>query len=708
MKKIQFFVVPAMLLGALSTVIARSNNRTSNINNCRGVNRSPPNCKYGLTSTSSQALSLIIAITGISTVPVMAEQPTSVQEMDDLVVTATRLATPRGEIASSVTVISAEDIERKQYRSVAQALRSVPGLHVVQSGGPGQQTSIFMRGTNSSHTLVLIDGIEATDPSSPEGAVDFSNLQLNNIERIEIVRGPQSTLYGSDAIGGVIHIITRRGAGRLHGAAKAEGGSANTFNKQASAAGSTDSVNYSIGVTHIDTDADSVTPARMRNGAAAEDDGYENWTGSARLGVAVSDTLELNLFGRYIKSETQLDPELEEPVYGGGTTEDRDARLDQTERLLRVEAKAQLLDGLWEATLSTSYTDFDRKNYNDRQSSAETKTRTNFNGEKLKFELKNDLYLTDEHTFTLGLETEKETMESGGFSDFGGFVLGQESNADARNNAAYAQDQFSYGRRIFGTFGLRYDKHDDFGSKLTYRVAPVYVHRKTSTRIKASVGTGFKAPTLFQTDGFTPNNYGSVYRGNPDLKPEESFGWEVGLEQLFWDERINLGVTYFKNNIDNLRLVVYDSSFNSTYENINKANIKGVEFFIHTQLLKSLAVRVNYTYTDAEDGNTGEQLLRRPKHKADFDIEYQPIPKASINLAVHYISDSKDISRASATGATIDGDDYTVFNITAGYTINKRWRVFGRVDNVTDEHYEPADGFQAPGRSMIAGAEIKL
>jgi len=653
---------------------------------------------------SLQTVALFINITGIAAAPAMAEQSLSVREMDDLVVTATRLATPRGELASSVTVITAEDIKRKQYRSVTQALRSVPGLHIVQTGGPGQQTSVFMRGANSNHTLVLIDGIEASDPSSPNGAVDFSNLWLDNIERIEIVRGAQSTLYGSDAIGGVIQITTRRGAGKLHGAAKAEGGSDNTFNQQASAAGASNSMNYSLGVIHVDTDADSVTPSRLRNDVSAEDDDYENWTTSARLGVDVSDTLEMNFFGRYIDSETKLDPELE--MFGFGTTEDRDARLEQTEYLLRGEATAQLLDGLWEATFSTSYTDFDRKNRNDRQSPNETLTRTRFEGDKLKFELKNDLYLTDEHTFTLGLETEKENMDSGGFSDFGGFVVGEESNADSRNNAVYAQDQFSYGGHLFGTIGGRYDKYDDFGSEVTYRFAPVYVLRKTGTRIKGSVATGFKAPTLFQTDGFTPNNFGSFYRGNPNLDPEESFGWEAGFEQLLWNERINLGVTYFKSDIDDLMQVVFDPSFNSTYENIDKADIKGIESFIHAQLLKSLSANTNYTYTDADDNNTGEKLLRRPKHKADLDIQYQPIAKASINLTVNYVSDYDDISRE--TGGTIKGDDYTVLDIAAEYAISKRWRVFGRVENVTDEHYEPADGFQAPDRGMIAGAELKL
>jgi len=668
--------------------------RTTNIRNSKqdSIGRSP------------QAIGLLIIFAGIGTTPVMAELPTSAQEMDDLVVTATRLATPRGELASSVTVITAEDIQRRQFRSVPQALRSVPGLHVVQTGGPGQQTSVFMRGANSNHTLVLIDGVEVSDPSSPAGAVDFSNLWLDNIERIEIVRGPQSTLYGSDAIGGVIQITTRRGEGKLHGAGKLEGGSDNTVNQQASAAGSTDRVNYSFGVTHTDTDGDSVTPARLRNGVSAEDDNYENWTTSARLGMAVSDTLEVTVFGRYIDSETDLDPELE--MFGFGTTEDRDARLEQTEYLLRGEATAQLLDGLWEATFSTSYTDYDRKNRNDRQSPTETLTRTSFDGDKLKFELKNDFYPVDAHILTLGLETEKENMDSGGFSDFGGFFIGEETNADARNKAVYTQDQFSYGERIFGTIGMRYDDYDGFGSEVTYRVAPVYVHRQTNTRLKASVGTGFKAPTLFQTDGFTPNNFGSFYRGNPDLDPEKSVGWEIGIEQKLWSERLSFGATWFKSDIDDLMQVVFDPSFNSSYENIDNADIQGAETFVRIQPLESLAVQLDYTYTDAEDDDSGERLLRRPKHKLDLDVEFRPLSRASLNLAVNYVSDYKDISRESS--GIIDGDDYAVLDVAADYQLNKQWRLFGRVENATDEHYEPADGFQASDRGLFAGAELKL
>lgn len=671
----------------------------------RGTQKKP-NRKNSYPALSGGIRATLALVTGMAcmTTPVMAEQTGSPQEMDDLVVSATRLATPRRQVASSVSVITAEDIQRRQFRSVSGALRSVPGLHVVRSGGPGQQTSVFMRGSNSNHTLVLIDGIEATDPSSPAGAVDFSNLVLDNIERIEVVRGPQSTLYGSDAIGGVIHITTRRGEGDLHGAAKLEGGSDSTFNQQASVAGSNERINYSFGVTHTDTDGDSVTPSRLRNGASAEDDNYENWTTSAKIGMEVTDTVELNLVGRYIDSDTDLDPELES--FGFGTTEDRDAKLDQTEYLLRGEAKAQLLDGLWDATFSTSYTNFDRDNKNDRQSANETLTRTNFEGDKLKFELKNDFYVHDEHTLTLGVETEKEEMDSGGFSDFGGFIVGEETGADARNSAVYAQDQFSVGDSLFGTAGMRFDDHDGFGTEVTYRVAPVYVHGKTGTRLKASVGTGFKAPTLFQTDGFTPNNFGSFYRGNPNLDPEESFGWEVGIEQALWGERINLGVTWFKSDIDDLMQVVFDQFLNSTYENIDEADIHGAEAFIHATPFDPLTVRLDYTYTDAEDDDTGDRLLRRPKHKLDMDVGYRPVPKASINLALNLVSDYADISRES--GNTINGDDYVVLAVTAEYDINRQWRVFGRVENLTDEHYEPADGFQESDRGVFAGAELKL
>jgi vitamin B12 transporter len=654
------------------------------------------------------ALSAAVALlAGAARLPAAApldSQPEPAQVMNELVVSATRLATPRDEVASSVTVITAEDIRRRQFRSVPHALRSVPGLHVAPTGGTGQQTSVFVRGANSNHTLVLIDGIEISDPASPSGAVDFSNLWLDNVERIEVLRGPQGTLYGSDAIGGVINITTRRGEGPLQAQGRLEAGSDGRFDQQASLAGATANGDYSFAVMHVDTDGNSVTPARLRAGVPAEDDGYQNLTASARLGAAFGEALEMSIFARYIDSRTDLDPELE--MFGAGTTEDRDARLDQTEYLLRGEANALLLDGLWDATLSASYTDTERHNRNDRQQPAETLTRTRFDGDKLKFELKNDLYPSDAHILTLGAETEKESMKSGGFSDFGGFVIGEQTGADARNSAVYGQDQFSYAERLFGTVGLRYDHYDSFGSEVTYRVAPLYLHRSTGTRLKGSVSTGFKAPTLFQTDGFTPNNFGSFYRGNPDLDPEKSFGWEIGFEQTAWQERLGLGATWFQSRIDDLMQVVFDPSFNSTYQNIDKADIRGVESFIDLQPFDAVQLGLDYTWTDAEDHDTGEPLLRRPKHKFDLDLEYRPLPAASVNLGLTYVADYKDISRQ--TSSVVNGDDYAVVDLAVAYRFNQTWRVSGRIDNLTDAHYEPADGFQAPDRAVFAGVELSL
>ena len=231
------------------------------------------NNRRGLAVASPAAIGLLMAGAAIAAAPVLAEQAGNAREMDDLVVTATRLATPRGELASSVTVITAEEIQRRQYRSVPHALRSVPGLHVVQTGGPGQQTSVFMRGANSNHTLVLIDGVEASDPSSPAGAVDFSNLWLDNVERIEIVRGPQSTLYGSDAMGGIINIITKRGEGPPTARARFMGGSYGTTRDAVSVSGGTCRYDYSLSGSYFYADGFSAASERL---GAVEDDHHRH------------------------------------------------------------------------------------------------------------------------------------------------------------------------------------------------------------------------------------------------------------------------------------------------------------------------------------------------------------------------------------------------------------------------------------------------
>jgi len=623
---------------------------------------------------------------------------------DTIVVTATRAPTPRQQLGSAVTVISSEEIQRKQFRTVNEALRTVPGLHVVQSGGVGQQTSVFMRGASSNHTLVLIDGIEISDPGSPTGAVDFANLMLENVERIEIVRGPQSTLYGSDAIGGVINIIMKRGTGETTASATLEIGSDSTRNPSVVVSGEQGEFNYSASASYLETDGDSVTPKRLRMGVPGEDDGYRNTSISSRLGWTPSDILEFNLVTRFVKSDTDIDPELF--MFGTGTTEDRDAKLKQDSQFIRGDTNLTLLDGLWDASFATSYTNYDRKSRNDRTDPfIETLDHTDFEGKKLKFEIKNTFYVHDDHIATLGLETEKEETESSGFTDFAGFVISRDTDADARTNAVYLQDQFTYGERISGTVGARMDDHDQFGSKATWQATSSYNHTPTYTRLTGSIGTGYKAPSLEQLYGFAPNNFFSAFRGNPNLDPEESFSWDIGVEQALAGGRVKLGATFFKSKIDDLIQTIFLPSFDSTPVNIDEADIKGIETFATAQISPNIYTRIDYTYTDAED-DKGKQLLRRPRDKASLGIDYQPTPTASVSFAMEHIGRMTDIDRV--TGSRIKPASYTVMDLTGTLTVNRNFKVFGKIKNLADKRYEPADGFEAPDRAFFAGIQATM
>ncbi len=652
---------------------------------------------------------LVAATTLLFPPPVPAADPPPDDTWEEIVVTATRLPTPRARVASSMTVITADDIERRQLRTVPQALQTVPGLHVVQSGGPGQQTSVFMRGANSNQTLVLIDGVEANDPSNPTGAMDLSNLLVDNIERIEIVRGPQSGLYGSKAIGGVINIITRKGEGRPTYSARLEGGSDDTRHPRAGVSGAAGVFAYSASLTYLNTDGNSVTPKRFRDGAKKENDSYRNWTGSVRFDWTPVEILETSAVARYIREDkTNTDPEIES--FGFGTTEDPDAFLRSNQLYLRGQGKIALFGGIWDATLGVSYTDYDRKSRNDRNDPfTETLDRSNFEGDKLKFEWKNDLYLHDDHIITVGAETEKENSDSHGFTDFAGFRLFQETDADDRISAFYVQDQFSLHERVFGTAGARLDHSDSSGTEPTFRLAPVYLHKETGTRITGSIGTGFKVPSLNQRFGVTPTNFNSAFRGNPDLDPEKSLGWDLGFDQSLWGGRFSFGATYFWNRIKDFIEVVPDlnATFGSTTTaNLDEVHSIGVESFLAVEPIPQLSLRVDYTYTKAEDDDGGAKLLRRPNHKVSGDIQYRFSPRAQVTGTLLVVDDWVDLHRVTAERVT--PSSYTVVDLAASYELKEWLTLIGRVDNLTDEQYEPAHGFEAPGRGWFGGIEVKL
>lgn len=611
-------------------------------------------------------------------------------EIEELVITATRVATPRARVASSMTVISAADIARRQALDLADVLDPVPGLRLVQLGGRGHQTSIFSRGTNSNHTLVLVDGIEVADPSAPNRAFDISHFMADDIERVEVVRGSQSTLYGSDAIGAVINIITKRGSGPAHGTARLEGGSFGTFRARAGVSGAAGALDYAVSAGYFETGGETVSSPARRGALAAEDDGYQNLTFSGKFGWAASDALDVTFVVRYIDGESEIDSSAEDPN-----------SVNTIEQVfLRGQAAGKFFGDRWRAKLGFSYADTRRGLDNPADALSATNQTSRARGRSLKADWQNDLYLVEGHVLTAGLEVEEEKFDNTAVSDFPAFFFSstESSKAKVSTTAVYFQDQFQFGDRFSGTVGVRVDDREFLDARATWQIAPVYSHIETGTRIKASVGTGFSAPTLFAMFGEIANNFGGTFRGNPNLKPEKSTAWEVGFEQDLAGGRLRLGATYFEIGIDDL---IISDDFFTTMVNINKADIKGVESFIEAQPFDSLRVRLDHTFTDAVDSLTGLDLLRRPNHKFDGDVDFRPVPGVGLSLGVHYVGQTRDFGGVRLSA-------YTLVNLAASWEITPQITLRARIDNLFDREYEVASGLRGTGFAAYGGLGVRF
>lgn len=608
--------------------------------------------------------------------PALAQQtqqtPLPPRRLEPVVVTATRLETPADAVASSVTVLRGEDLRRKQYRLVVDALREVPGLDVKRNGGPGSNTSIFIRGADSDHTLVLVDGIEINDPSAPSRVPFLSHLTTDEVERIEILRGPQSGVWGSDAIGGVVHVITRHGEGPLRATAWGEGGSYSTGRGGLRLSGSNGSIRYLASASYADTESFSA-----REGGD-EHDPYRNATGIVRLDWAPTSDLDLGLLVRHTDARIDFD----------GFSVERGQHTDVEQTLARADSRLRLLGGRWEQDLSLRYARHERDTTGSSPSLVD--------GELLALGWRHDLRLIEGHTFTFGVEHEWEWADLPGL------------DGRARTLAFYAQDQIQWGN-AFGSLGLRLDDHSEFGSRLTGRAAAGLRIPETGTLLRSSIGTGFKAPSLSQLD---PGSFG----GNPELDPEESWGLDAGLEQSLWEERLRLGATFFLNRFEDLILAVFDAGAGAFVNtNVDRASAYGVEAFGVLEPLPWLTLRGSYTWTESEArGNPagfglveGERLLRRPTHKAEAEVRSRWLSgRLDTSLRLSWVGSRSDLDPVSF--ARVRADDYFVVDASGTWQATERLRFFARIENALDRDYEDVLGFATPSLSAYGGVEIQF
>jgi vitamin B12 transporter len=634
--------------------------------------------------------------------------------LPQIVVSATAVPTPANEVASSVTVITAGDLEQKQLRTVPDALKQVPGIDVVQTGGPGGQTSVFMRGTNANHVKVLIDGIDVGNPSITNGAFDFGHLLAGDIERIEVLRGPQSGLYGSDAIGGVISITTKKGEGPPKVTAMAEGGSFGTFNQTLGVRGSQGNVDYAFNVLHFHSSATPVTPLHLlAPGQARVDDRYDNRTYSSKLGVKLTDQLSVNGVARYTDAKLGFTGENFSlfPL-------DYPEALQSTQRNHNLYSRGEVV---W-SPFGDRFKNYFGVNYTNQwdwtlNPNSDFAANNGFLsplvgppvinvGERMKYDWRSETKLLEGQTLVLGLERENQSLRtnSTGVTDvpFGNFTQ-TTTYASTGNKAGYVELQSEFAKRFFLATNARYDDNDSFGPHSTWRVAPAFIVPVTDTKLKATYGTGFKAPTLTQ---LYVNNPSFSAVSNPNLRPETSKGYDYGFEQPLLHDRVSFGVTYFRNDIRGLINNTFDpTTFKFSYVNVGKATTHGTESFVAVAVTDQLKLRADYTTIVTRDESTELGLRNRPGNKESLTAIWSPTEQFNVSTTVLHVGRAVEFNR-DGTVPREDSSAYTLVNLAANYRIDKHVEIFGRINNLFNRHYEEPIGFDQTGFGAFAGIRL--
>lgn len=605
-------------------------------------------------------------------------------DLGSVIVSATKTDIYQGEIGSSTTVITSADIKKTGKRSVQAVLRDIPGLAVAQAGAQGGTASVYLRGAGAGQTLVMIDGVEVNDPITTDGSFDFGNLLTDNIERIEIVRGPQSTLYGSDAMAGIINIITKKGTGRLQVEGSFEGGSHGTFTEYIGLGGAAvDKFDYYLSATRLDSSGVS----KAYNGS--ENDPYHNTSLSTKLGYKILDNAKLSLAVNYVDAVTGLD-------YAANV--DADNYTSWSKDLSTKFAFDQSINSWWAHTLSFYYHDIrrkDREDWNRWPSVYSSNTIADwYKGNNKKVEWQHNVSPVKWNIFTAGFEYEDESGSSYYESSSAafGFSSTKQDRLSIDNYGYYFQDQLKIWDKLFITPGIRVDDHELFGTKTTYKVSAACLIGQTSTRLKANWGTGFKSPTLYQL-------YNAAY-GNTNLKPEESRSYDLGFEQSFFKDKVCFDFTYFHNDFKSLIdwVMTDPMTWAGHYYNVDKAMTNGYEVGAMVRPLESLAFGANYTYTGTRDKSTGFTLARRPANQSNFDVDWGFLPGANLNFGMNYVG-----SRRDSDYNAVKDKAYALFRMAASYDLMKNIQVFARIENLFDKNYQEVYGYGTLGRSYYAG-----
>ncbi len=600
-----------------------------------------------------QFLAVTIASSAVASTAFADETDTN---MDEVVVEAFRLPTPLRDTGASIWIVDEALIKSRGYIHMTDALASAPGVTVNQNGPFGGQATARIRGASSDQTLVLVDGIMVNDTSTPGGGFNFGVFDVSDVERIEVLKGPQSTLWGSDAIGGVINIVSKTPEAGLNGDVSASGGSFGTQQYRASVEGGNETGDFRISYSDISTDGISKADADDGN---TEEDGYDAETISFKGGINLPGDARLTVNYRQTDGDTEFDS------FGLATgTQDGDEHSETLLTTAQVSLTFPLFDDRLQNTLKYGDMNIDRDSFSNGAPSFSSE------GERHVIQYQGTYTFDSDHYLSAGLEDEESDNGVESFSSIG----------------LYALYQFSPIEDATVSMGIRQDDHDEYGSETVGRLSAAWAVTD-SIDLRASWGEGFKAPTIFQTTFFCCGATGP----NSDLKPESSEAFDVGLDWAFPNGRGGMSVTAFRQDTENQ---INFSFAVGGFENIDEVASKGIELAIDYQLTETLSAATNVTYLNSEDGN-GQDLILIPRWTADLAFKWQATASLNTTLAVVYNDEEDDIR------GTVDS--WTRIDLSAVYTLNEHIELFGRIENASDENYQQTFGYGTPERSGYVG-----
>ena len=594
------------------------------------------------------------------------------EDIEEIIVTATRTETPVSQLPDSVSIVSRAQIDQQKATTIFEALRSVPGLNIQKSGSIGRQTEMTIRGSSTSQVLVMIDGVQVNSPTT--GTFNFANLTTDNIEKIEVVRGAQSTLYGSDAMGGVINIVTKKGKGKPKFSIRSEFGTPErTYNESISTSGSLKKFHYTVDLARIDSD-----------GRGADDD-YDKTNISSRFGYEINENIDIETAMRYNDSMVGIDD---------SAFKQDPNRSSQNEDFNMNSIFNQSLTDWWSHRLKFSFADSDLLSI-DKPSPGTSETASS------RFRLDTQIYTgnwqhtlkyKDIDTFVVGFEFENQTADNGDFKEA------------LINRGWYFQNQLKLWDRFFFNAGVRIDDNNTFGKDVNPKFSLAYHLKETDTKFKANYGKGFRGPTLNQL--FFPDF------GVATLDPEESESYDFGFEQYLLEDKIFFGVTYFNNRFSNLIQSVDTGGFVFRAQNIGFVRTEGIEAEAVIKPYEGLTIRGTFTKTNTRD-EAKKELRRQPRKQGSVNINYSFLDKFNLNVDDTIVGNSRDGTNGGGitpTGRPTIRTNTGVHKLDAAlsYDYSEHLQVYTRAENVLDIQYDEILGFRSAGARFFFGVKLSM